>query len=89
MLLLLSLGAEAVAAVYGTASGGFERNLGGHSALVTVYIVHFTRCVHAIGALASIAAILATARLVLEATLCVELLFTFGENEFGAAILAC
>lgn len=77
---------EASAAIDGPVVLGNERNLGGSAALCAYCVIHFLFAVAL--ALASVPACLAAYRLILEALLGVELLFTRRENEFGAAILA-
>ena len=78
---------KAIAAVDGTVTAGLERDLAGSAALGANRIIH-----GALGtgsnAFAGSAAGSAALGLVLEATLCVELLLTSGENELLAAILA-
>ena len=77
---------EAIAAVYGTIGLGLEGNLGLTAAAGTGSSEELTGTTGAV--LASVTAGLAALGLVLEATLCVEFLFTGGENEFLAALFA-
>lgn len=77
---------EASAAIDGPVVLGNEGNLGGSAALRAYRVIHFLFAVAL--ALSSVPACLAAYRLILEALLSVELLFTRRENEFGTAILA-
>ena len=77
---------EALAAVHGTVGLGLEGNLGFAAAAGAGSGEELTGATGAV--LASVTAGLAALRLVLEATLCVEFLFTGGENEFLAALFA-
>ena len=77
---------EAIAAVHGTIGLGLEGNLGLTAAAGTGSGEELTGTTGAV--LASVTAGLAALGLVLEATLCVEFLFTGGENEFLAALFA-
>ena len=86
----LALAVEAVAAIYRTVSAGLEGNLGGDAAAVAYHFVHLTLATvtTAAGRAALGTAAGATARLVLEALLGVELLLGSGEHEFGATLAA-
>ena len=80
---------EAVAAVDGLVATRLEGNLGLLAAVRADGGEHFTlRAGVAVGGAERSAALRATARLVLEALLGVELLFGSRENEFGAAFTA-
>ena len=78
---------EALAAVHRTVRLGLKGNLGLATAGSANSSEELTGATS--GVLASITASLAALGLVLEAALCVELLFTGGENEFVAALFAC
>ena len=88
---LLTVLAEAIAAVYRTIAMGLERNLGGATAAVADHFIH-----GAIGRTVGIAAVgttgsaagRATAGLILEALLGVESLFRSREGEFLATFTA-
>ena len=76
---------EALAAEYGAVGLGLEGNL----CLTAATCASCSEELTGTGiVLASITAGLAALGLVLEATLCVELLLTGGENEFVAALFA-
>lgn len=77
---------ETCAAVDGPVILGYKRDLGGGAALCAHGGVHFALAAALV--LAAVAAVFATHRLVLEALLCVEFLFTNGEDEISATILA-
>ena len=77
---------EAIAAVNGSVGLRFERNASFCAASSTSSVEEFTRATGSV--LASVAASLATLRLVLEASFSVEFLFTGGENEFVATFFA-
>ena len=77
---------EALAAEYGTIGLGLKGNLCFATAAGAGSGEEFTRATGAV--LASVTASLAALGLVLEAALCVEFLFTGGENEFIAALFA-
>jgi len=87
LLQLSSSVCEAIAAVDGAVAAGLERNLAFLAALGAGCIIH-----GALGAgsltLAGSTAGLAALGLILEAALCVEFLFTSGEDELLTAILA-
>lgn len=78
---------KAVAAVYWSAISRLERHLGLGAAFSTDSSVHFTISASALTALAGTAVIAATG-LIGEALLCVEFLFSCGENEFASAVTA-
>ena len=77
---------EAIAAVHGTIGLGLEGNLGLTAAAGTGSGEELTGTTGAV--LASVTAGLAALGIVLEATNCLEFLFTGGENEFLAALFA-
>jgi hypothetical protein len=77
---------EALAAIHGTVGLGLEGNLRFAAAGSADCGEVLTGA--AGSSLASITASLAALRLVLEASLCVELLLPSGEHEFIAALLA-
>ena len=86
---ILALGtdlSEALAAEHGTVGLGLKGNLSLAAAACASSSEELTGTTGSI--LASVAAGLAALGLVLEATLCVELLLTGGENEFVAALFA-
>ena len=87
--LQLAVGAhlsEALAAVYGTVGLGLEGNLCLAAATGASSGEELTGATG--GVLASITASLAALGLILETTLCVELLLTGGEHELVAALFA-
>ena len=77
---------EALAAEYGTIGLGLEGHLCLTAATSAGSSEELTGATGVV--LASVTAGLAALGLVLEATLCVEFLFTGGENEFLAALFA-
>lgn len=77
---------EACAAVNRSVVLGNERDFGRCTALCTHCIVHFALTIALI--LARVSAISAANRFILETLFCVKFLFTLGENERCAAILA-
>ena len=81
---------EAGAAVHRAISAGLEGNLGGLAALGANHVIHraIAAVEAAVGSLALVAAGLATAGLILEALIGVELLLRSGENELIAALTA-
>jgi len=81
---------EACAAIYRAISAGLERNLSVLAAAVTDYIVHLTLATicAAIGLTTSCTACGATAGLILEALVSIELLLRSGKNEFCVALTA-
>jgi hypothetical protein len=97
LLAVARFGLEAVAAIHRLVAARLERNLGDAAALAARGLEHFatlsTAAAHtgsAAGAgahlLASLTAIGATVRLVLEAFAGIELLFTSGERELTSAV---
>jgi len=84
--LLLLQSCVAVAAVYGSVAGGLERNSRLFAAAGAGGGEEFS--LGLAGVLLCIAACLASLRLVLEASLSIELLLTGGEHEILTAILA-
>ena len=85
----LALLLVALTAIYRTVAARLERNLGGTAATVAPHVVH--------GTVAAVLAILlaaigtagrATAGLILEALVGIELLFRSGKNKFRAALTA-
>ena len=86
----LALGLEAGAAIDRTVSAGLERHLSGLTATVADHIVHLALAT--VGATVRLTAggtaSRATAGLILEALVSIELLFRSGENEFRAALTA-
>ena len=88
LALLLNLGV-ALAAVDGTVGLGNEGHAGGLATLGAYRFEHLTLAVGVVArGLAGVAAFLAAGRLVLEALLGVESLFTGREHEFLAAVFA-
>ena len=83
---LLSHLSEALAAVDGTIGFGLKGNLGLSAASCANSGKELTGT--AGGVLASVAACLAALGLVLEAALCIEFLFTGGENELITTFFA-
>ena len=86
ILALLAHLSEAIAAVNRTIALGLKRNLGLAAAGSAGSGEVLTGTASSV--LASVTAGLAALRLVLETTLCVELLLTCGENELLTALLA-
>ena len=88
--LLGLVGLEALAAEYGAIASGLEGHLSGLAAAITNHVVHRTigTAGGAILLTAGGAARGATAGLILEALVGVELLLRSGENEFLAALTA-
>ena len=77
---------EALAAVHGTVGLGLKGNLGLADATSAGSGEEFTGATSVV--LAGVTASLAALGLILEATLCIELLLTGSENEFVAALFA-
>ena len=88
--LLGLVGLEALAAEYGAIASGLEGHLSGLAAAITNHVVHRTigTAGGAILLTAGGAARGATAGLILEALVGVELLLAGGEDEFVAALTA-
>ena len=86
----LALGLEAGAAVDRAVTAGLERNLGRLAAAVADHVIHLTLATvgAAVGSAARRTASRATAGLVLEALVSIELLLRSGEHEFRAALAA-
>ena len=86
----LTLCLEAGAAVNRTITAGLERNLGVLATAIADYIVHLTLAtiVAAVLGATGCAACGATAGLILEALISIELLLGSGENEFCVALTA-
>jgi len=78
---------EAFTAVHGAVSSGLEGNLSGLAAGGADHVKHFPGSIGTVG-LAGLTAGFAAGGLVLEALFRVEFLFTGGEDEFRAAVLA-
>ncbi len=85
LLLLFEL-SEASTAVYRSVSAGLERNFSFLAALSASGGEHLSCCFACI--LSCCTAFLASLGFVLESLLCVEFLFSCGENEFFTAIFA-
>ena len=86
----LTLRLEACAAVNRTVTAGLERHLSGLAAAIADHIVHLALATvgATIGLTAGCTASRATAGLILEALVSIELLLGSGENEFCAALTA-
>ena len=86
----LTLLLEASTAVNRTITAGLERNLSVLTAAIADHVEHLTLATGSAAVLctASCAARGATAGLILEALISVELLLRSGENELGAALTA-
>ena len=85
----LTLRIKAGTAVDRAVSAGLERNLRGLAAAVANHFIHLTlAAIAAVGLTTGCATCRATARLVLEALIGIELLFRSGENELRAALTA-
>ena len=90
LIAALALCLEAGAAVNRTITAGLERNLGVLAAAVANHIIHLTLATvgAAICLTTGSTACRATAGLVLETLVSIELLLGSGENEFCAALTA-
>ncbi len=91
LIAALTVRIEALTAEYGTISAGLERNLSGTAAAIADHVIHLTLAtvvVLAIGLTTGCTASRATAGLVLEALVSIELLLGSGEYELVAALTA-
>ena len=91
LITALTVGFEALTAVDRTVSAGLEGNLSGTAAAIADHVIHLTLAAVAVATVLLTAggtAGRAAAGLILEALFCIEFLFTCGESEFLAAILA-
>ena len=79
---------KAVAAIDGLVGLGFERNFGGSAAFCADCVVHYAAGLAAGCGLAVPSARFAASGCVVKTLFCIEFLFTCGESEFLAAILA-
>lgn len=79
---------EAVTAVYRTVIFRLERNFRLFAAVCTNHLIHLTLLATLTAAAAFVTAVTAAGRLVLKALLCIEFLFTSGEDELFATFFA-